>query len=150
MKNGQEHDIEKQLRSVRLRPAPPGLREKILGTAQKRKEAMAWMTPVLWKCLAGCAVLLAVIFIADALLSRNQSHRLQAVLKEPAIMQHHQSEEGLVLAEDLEAVVGPKILATKKMANAPRTHAEQAQRERILRELLKEDFVDSETTKNLH
>jgi hypothetical protein len=114
MKNGQEHDIEKQLKSVRLRPAPPGLREKVLGAAQERKEATAWTTPLLRRCLAGCAALLAVVFIADDAATRKQNVRFQAILDGAHFTQSDQAKQWNEELEELRDALGPNDLAREK------------------------------------
>lgn len=80
MKGNGDRNVEEMLRSAELKPAPPGLREKVLKAAANHKEEAAWTTPLLRWCLAGCVVALSVIFVADGLVTRTQQNRLQAVL----------------------------------------------------------------------
>jgi hypothetical protein len=126
MKNGKEYDIEKRLQSVKLTPVPPGLREKVLGAALERKEATAWTTPLLRKCLAGCAVLLAAVFIADASASRTQNARVQAILDGTRITQSDEVRQWNAELEELRDAVGPGeivrerwLLARQKVKPSP-------------------------------
>jgi hypothetical protein len=143
-------DIEKRLKSIILKPAPPGLRDRILDTASKRQEAVAWTTPLLRKCLAGCAVLLALVFFTDLFLSRAQQNRLRALIDGSRQVQSPVDDESRWLAEVLEDPIGPNRLVQKEMAIVRQKNAAQVRREDILMQLLKEDFGDNETTKNLH
>ncbi|MGA2534280.1 MAG: hypothetical protein ABSG19_14740 [Candidatus Aminicenantales bacterium] len=118
MKNGDNYEIEGRLKTIRLTPAPPGLREKILGAAQERKEATAWTTPLLRKCLAGCAVLLAVIFIADAGANRTQNARAQAVLDGTRITQTDEAKQWNAELEELRDALGPGGIARERSLQA--------------------------------
>jgi hypothetical protein len=150
MNDTDDWDVEGLLRSARLKPAPPGLREKVLEAAAKHKEETAWTTPRLRWCLAGCTVVLAVIFIMDAGLSRRQQNRLQAFLDGSRLTQNQAGDESRVLAEVLGADVNRKLLARNDLSVAQQIKAEQLRREDILKELLEEDFDGSESEKNSH
>ncbi len=143
-------DIEKRLRSLTLKPAPPGLREKVLQAAAKNKGEAAWTTPLLRWSLAGCAAVLALVFIADAALSRNQQSRLHALMDGSPLMQDRAADENRVLAEVLGEPVGRKLFAQDGRIAAEERGAGQARREELLKELLKEDFDGSESQENSH
>lgn len=118
MKHGENLDIETRLKSIRLTPAPPGLREKILLAARQRQEATAWTTPLLRKCLVGCAVLLAVILIADAGASRTQSARVQAILDGTRISRPEAVEQWNTQLEELRDAVGPGDFSRERWLQA--------------------------------
>jgi hypothetical protein len=118
MRNGNHHDFEKRLKSIRLKEAPAGLREKILGTARQRQEATAWTTPLLRKCLAGCSVLLAVIFLADAGASRTQNARVQAILDGTRISRPEAVEQWNTQLEELRDAVGPGDFSRERWLQA--------------------------------
>ena len=80
MKKSMDPGTEKLLGSVTPKPAPAGLREKVLAAASRSIRQESAATPLLRTCLAGCAVILLVISIADALATKNESARLMAVL----------------------------------------------------------------------
>jgi hypothetical protein len=149
MKNGEYGDIEKRLRSLKLKPALSGLREKIVASAQRRKEDESWTTPLLRWCLAGCAALLAMIFVADAAANRSHSFRLQALLDGSRPARGRVDDRNLVLAEVLGEPASGKLIARSEAAAEKQTKAEQARREQILKELLTEDFDGSEGKKNI-
>ncbi len=150
MKNREDQDVENLIRSIKLSPARSGLREKVLDAAAKHKEETAWTTPRLRWCLAGCAVVLALIFIMDAGLSRRQQNRLQALLDGSRLTQIQAGDESLVLAEVLGEDVNRKLLAHNELSVAQQIKAEQLRREDLLRELLEEDFDGNEGEKNSH
>jgi hypothetical protein len=149
MKKSEDHDIEKLLKSVALKSAPTGLREKILGTAQKRKEAMAWMTPVLWKSLAGCVAVLAVIFTTDAIVDRTQSDRLQALLGGARTVQSDAGREWETLREDLGSILEPAELAREKRLLVRQKEIRSGRDEKLSGVFSWEDLKDNEITKNL-
>ena len=86
------------LRSVIPAPAPPGLREKLLKAASAASRADSPATPLLRICLAGCAVTLLVVSLADALTSKNELSRFRAMLGAP--MPSHESPTPVTHAED--------------------------------------------------
>jgi len=150
MKDSEDRDIEGLLHSVRLKPAPPRLRERILEAAAKHKEETAWTTRRLRWCLTGCAAVLAVIFITDAGLSRRQQDRLQAMINGSRPTQDQAGDESRVLAEALGESLSPKMLGQSKLAISRQRAVEQLRREDILKELSKEDFDGHESPKNNH
>jgi hypothetical protein len=106
MKDVEGRDIEGLLRSVRLKPAPPGLRERVLKASGRAREEAAWTTPRLRRCLAGCAVVLAAVLISDAALNRGQQHRLQSFLGRNAGLASDSEREQQTTLNDLSDIVG--------------------------------------------
>jgi hypothetical protein len=150
MKGNGDRNVEEMLRSAELKPAPPGLREKVLQAAAKHKEEAAWTTPLLRWCLAGCAVALSVIFVADGLVARTQRDRLQAFFDGSRPARNSADDNSRVLAEVCGESVTGKMLAQNELALAQKPKANELRREDMIRELLKEDFDGSESTKNSH
>ncbi len=85
------------LRSVIPAPAPPGLREKLLKAASAARRADSPATPLLRICLAGCAVTLLVVSLADALASKDESSRFRAIRGTP--LPNHEVSSPITLAE---------------------------------------------------
>jgi len=79
MKRSEAPDIERLLKSVKLKPARLGLREKVLKRAGQYREEAAWTTPLLRWCLGGCAAVLLIVFVADGRISGAQRDRLTAL-----------------------------------------------------------------------
>jgi len=150
MKHDRDREIEGWLKSLTPKPAPPGLREKVLRAAAERKEETAWTTPLLRWGLAGCAVVLMVIFITDATLGRRQQARLQALLDGSQRIQSEAADESRLLAEALGEPAGRELVAQNGRASADRIRVGQVRREEVLKALLEEDFDGSESKKNSH
>lgn len=107
----QEREVERFLRSIVPRPAPPGLREKVLVRARGERQARAWTTPLLRACLAACGALLVLALVTDAFLSRQQTRRIQALLDGTGTSQIDFGREGADLAAELGGFLDPKQLA---------------------------------------
>jgi hypothetical protein len=150
MKGNGDRNVEEMLRSAELKPAPPGLRERVLEAAVKHKEEAGWMTPLLRWCLAGCAVALSVIFIADGLVARTQRDRLQALFDGSPSARNPVDDASRMLAEVYGQSLTGKMLAQNELVLAQKLKASELRREDMIRELLKEDFDGSESTKNNH
>lgn len=144
MKNREMQDVENLIKSIKLSPAPGGLRERILDRARARGRSNAGMTPLLWKTLVGCAAALAFILIADGLLSRTQQSRLQALLDGSGRSESLADDEGPLLAEALGDPISTKMLAQEKTLIADRTSARRARLGHLRAELLGEDFENNE------
>jgi hypothetical protein len=99
MKEDKQQDIEKYLRSFVLRPAPRGLRKRVLDAAAERKITSPALTPFLRTCFAGCAAVLIIIFAADALISRSERARFEAFLGKTHAPQAETDPEFSTLAE---------------------------------------------------
>jgi hypothetical protein len=148
MNEDEAREIEERLRRIRLKPAAPGLRKKILDAAERRKEESALTTPLLRRCLAGCAVMLTGVFLADGLVSRSQTRHLQVLLDGSRPAMGRTDEESRVLAEVLGGPVAAELLARSKTAAESRERGEPVSREEILKQLLREDFDASESKEN--
>ena len=142
--------IERRLKSLTLKTASPGLRERVLKGAAKHKKEAAWTTPLLRWSLAACAAILALIFITDTALSRRQQDRLQAFMDGAPRMQDRAADENRVLAEVLGEPVGRKLFAQDGRIAAEERGTGQARRGELLKELLKEDFDGNESQKSSH
>jgi hypothetical protein len=153
MKNGLDDEIERRLRSVRLGPAPPGLREKVLGAAREAKTATAWTTPLLRKCLAGCAVIMAAAFVADTAASSRQNARFQALLGGTRAAETDQDREGEPEDKELRDVLGPNALHVEKGPLAQRTHMKKlspAARPGLRSEAPWEDIDERKISENIN
>jgi hypothetical protein len=149
MKNGKEYDIEKRLQSVKLTPVPPGLREKVLGAALERKEATAWTTPLLRKCLVGCGLVLTIVFIADAGAGRTQNARVQAILDGTRFTQSDPLKQWNAELEELRDAVGPGEITREKRFRAQQKQVLTRDSNARLRARLSwEDPDEIEITKN--
>jgi len=113
MKEDEQRDIEKYLRSFTLRPAPRGLRSRILTAAAKEKASPA-LTPFFRKCFAGCAAALIVIFAADALVSRLESRRIEALWGKRPPVEVEKDGEVSALAEIIGVPSAYLQIAKKK------------------------------------
>jgi hypothetical protein len=149
MKKAEDQDVEGLLRSTRLKPARPGLREKVLDAAAKHKEETAWTTPLLRWCLAGCAVVLAVIFVMDAGLSRRQQERLRSVFNGYRGSQSNFAKEGQALIKDLNDFFGSKQPPLERWALAHQREANGNRRSAFIGEFFREDHNGSEIAKDL-
>jgi hypothetical protein len=150
MKGNGDRDVEEMLRSAELKPAPLGLKEKVLKAAAESAEAKAWTTPMLRWCLAGCAVALSVIFVADGLVSRTQRDRLQALFDGSRPARSPADDGSRMLADVYGGSVAGTMLAQNELALAQNPKANELRRENMIRELLKEDFDGSEGAENNH
>lgn len=101
MKKSMNPETERLLGSVTPKPAPAGLREKVLGAAARSRAADSATTPLLRICVAGCAVILLVVFIGGALASKHESRRLMAMLGTPI--------SGPEVPEPAEEIVDPLL-----------------------------------------
>ena len=64
------------------RPAPPGLRSRVLSAARAVKPAAVFWSPAQWAAAAGCALSIVVLLAADARLARRLSGRMDVLLAE--------------------------------------------------------------------
>jgi hypothetical protein len=146
----QNTDIEPLLRSLPLKPAPPGLRERVLKPAKAEREARAWTTPLLRACLAACAGLLMLIFALDAVATRSQTVRLQALLGATRTTQSEAGREWASLDKDLGDSLTPDELAREKRILAFRQKAYPVPAGRYSREFDREVFDGHELSENLN
>ncbi len=120
-RDGERRDIEGLLGSVKLKAAPPELREKVLRAAAKRREETAWTTPLLRQCMVACAALLLVVSIADGLMSRTQRDRLIALGGGPRPSVARPDDEAAVLAEVLGNTAASELVAMETAAGRRRS-----------------------------
>jgi hypothetical protein len=85
MKESLDQETENLLRSVAPKSPPDGLREKVLGTGARSRKNDAVTTPLLRLWLAVCAVVILVISVADAFVTRSQSAHIQFMLGGPLL-----------------------------------------------------------------
>ncbi len=74
-------DPEKGLSSLSTRPAPAGLKQRVLGSAREAKERAAY-TPKMLAVGLACLVLIFAVSLADAALARSSEGRLRSFLNE--------------------------------------------------------------------
>jgi|GEM_PF-948059 len=148
MNEDEARDVEERLKEIQVKPAPPGLRRRVLDAAAKHKEGSAWTTPLLRWCLAACAAVILVVFLADGFISRSQTHRLEALLDGSRPATSWTDDGSRALAEVLGEPVAGKLLARSETAAELREKGEPLRREEILKELLTEDFDGSESKKD--
>lgn len=146
----QNTDIERLLRSLPLKPAPPGLRERILKPAKAEREARAWTTPLLRACLAAGTGLLVLIFALDAVATRSQTVRLQALLGATRTTQSEAGREWASLDKDLGDSLTPDELAREKRILAFRQKAYPVPAGRYSRKFDREVFDGHELSENLN
>jgi hypothetical protein len=99
--------LEKTLAELVPRPAPPGLKGRILASADEVKERVV-MTPRMWSVAAACLVLIAAVLVGDAIISRSQMDDIFALVGRPSAPAQDLSS---VLAELGAAGVGMEVRA---------------------------------------
>ncbi len=114
-----EDATERLLRSIVPPPAPPGLRERILRTAQEGRQARAWTTPGLRVVLAVCAGLMICALGLDAIASRRQTFRIQALLGGAPAPWTESSRDGAELAAELGGPLDARLLAQLENWESP-------------------------------
>jgi len=100
--------FERWLGSIRLKPAPPGLRGSTLTAAARRREEALWTTPLLRRCLAACAVLMAAVVVVDGVTTRAQEARFQAIINGAGAAQSDLVRQWNADLEELSNTVGPE------------------------------------------
>jgi len=148
---GENDDIENRLKCLKLKQVPPGLREKVLETAVRRARAEALTTPLLRWCLAGCATILAAVFIADSAVTRHQNSHLRALFDGSGQTPAERSRKWEAEIKELWDAVGPDmlggerwLLVHRRMKPAPTAGSGP------WKELTWEDIHESEITKNIN
>lgn len=121
MNDAGQTGFERWLRSITLKPAPPGLREKVLKAAARSREDAAWTTPLLRRWSAACAAIVLVVSVADGLLSRAQRSRLTVLGGGPRPTIVRPDDETNVLAEVLGEAAAGKLVAMEKAAGRRRS-----------------------------
>ena len=118
MKEDENRDIESLLKSIRLKPAPAGLRDKVLRSARQSKTQNRVMTPLLWRCVSCCALVLTVVLGLDAFLVSRQTKHFQSYLGGRPLLKEAQDMSWPELAKDLDESADSKLLvqARRQMA----------------------------------
>ena len=98
MTTNDPRDIEKSLLSLSPRPVPPGLREKVLGSALITRQGLV-MTPGIWAAAAACVAFMAVAVLGDAVLTKTQNNNLRALLNGRGVSRPTLEDSGPLLAE---------------------------------------------------
>jgi hypothetical protein len=140
--------IEGMLKSVRLNPPRPGLRDRILKAARKRKAEIEVMTPFFWKCLGVCAAALVCAFISDAVIWWAQQDRLKAFMNAGADMINvtPAAADQLVASILSDAGIEPDILERLRLSRLSERHV--ASRRDLLEDVLRKEFGENETAKD--
>jgi hypothetical protein len=91
-------DIERSLGQLVPKPAPPGLRERVLDSAiEVRKNAA--MTPRMRTVAVVCSILIVAVLGVDPLISRHEAARMAALLDGPGVSAPIEEEVRLLWAE---------------------------------------------------
>ena len=91
-------DIEQSLGRLVPKPAPSGLRERVLDSALESRRNAA-LTPRMRAVAAVCFVLTSLVLIGDAVVSKRQSGRITALLGGPGVSKPAVDEARLLWAE---------------------------------------------------
>ncbi len=121
MKDAGSSGFERWLKSITLKPAPPGLREKVLKAAARRRAEASWTTPLLRRWLAASAAVVLVVSVADGLVSGAQRSRLMALGGGPRPSIVRPDDETKVLAEVLGEAAAGKLAAMEMAAGSRRS-----------------------------
>jgi len=121
MNDAGQTGFERWLRSVKLKPAPPALRDRVLAAAADYRERKAWTTPLLRRWLAVCAAAVLVVSVADGLMSGAQRGRLIALSGGPRLAPIRPDDDAAKLAEVLGDNAASKLVAMEKAAGRRRT-----------------------------
>jgi len=126
MKEDENRDIESLLKAIRLRPAPAGLRDKVLRAASQSRTQNSVMTPLLWRWVSCCALVLAVVLALDASLAGKQAKHLQSYLGGSQLSRDAQDMSWSELAKDLDESADSKLFAQARwqMAAQRKTQGE--------------------------
>ncbi len=147
-------DLEEYLERIVLRPAPPGLRDRVLRAAGSRRRTRVLSGAAQWQ-LAGCAVVLAVIVFGDAAVSRRQVERFGALLDGKgrnggAVVAEEQRRlflEEIALGGDAE----DDLVLEKRLAFRDERREEASAKEKtfyIYRDIWEEDQASYDIAKN--
>lgn len=110
MKEDENRDIEILLKSIKLKPVPAGLRDKVLKSARRSKTQYTVMTPLLWRWVSCCALVLTVVLGLDAFLASRQIEHLRSYLGGMPRPQDAQDTSWPELAKDLDESADSKLL----------------------------------------
>ena len=91
-------DIEESLKRIVPKPAPPGLRQRVLASAlESRKDAA--LTPRMRIAAIVCSILIVAVLGADSLLGRHESAQIAALLDDPGVLAQVEEDVRLLWAE---------------------------------------------------
>jgi hypothetical protein len=140
MKRNLDPETENLLKSVAPKTAPEGLRERLLGAAARSPATDSAATPLLRMCLAGCAVILIVVSLADSFASKNELNRLRAMLGTP--ISNHAGSPPISPAEDFADPLLIKLEANRRLLFADGKGKRRTYREvlRMEKQILREEF----------
>jgi hypothetical protein len=122
-----EKDIEILLKSVELEPVPPALREKVLGAARRSRIENRAMTPRLWRWVACCTLILAVVLGLDAVLGGRQMKHIQSYLGGVPLLRGEPDMSLPELAKDLDESADPRffVQARRQLAAQRKIQGDQ-------------------------
>jgi hypothetical protein len=149
MKKENDKKIEDFLKIFAYKPAPPGLKEKILRSALQRKQSSPVITPFIWKGFVTTLILLIIVMAVDATVSSNQNGHLSSFLDLPQESSDRQEEEWSMLKDIIWDPLDKSENAAKKKFYTLREDSEINKRQPEWREILEEEFEYHESTKNL-
>jgi len=130
-------DIEQRLKGV-LPPIPPGLRERILNGAAKRKKDRTALTPLLRICLVVSTVIFVAALAADAVLTHKEAIRTAALIG-PAGQPAGLIEDPIMRADILAAIPRAEITFAERDARSGDKPIFRRLRLSGIKELLKEE-----------
>lgn len=148
MKTQDDRDIEEFLAACRLKAAPPGLRERVLGAARCGDNAYLKWKAILKKGLVVCPLILAMLFALDAAFSHTEQIRIQALMDGHGPSLTDSDDPALAWAEISGDSLSAEPLVGRRMTIVQRTDINTLRRE--LAALLKEEFEGHENSKNLN
>jgi hypothetical protein len=94
-------ETEEFLKRFSLQPPPPGLRQKVLVAAAKKRADERARSPLRWKAALALFVLGFSAVLADAALSRIQDSRLAGLLGSPSLGRQNENSRQELMAEVL-------------------------------------------------
>jgi len=144
-----EPGVKARLKSLPQEPIPPGLRERVLDAAQRRREVSRWTTPGLRAALAVSAALFALCFMIDGRISRREAGRLEALLNGPRASPSMAARNSGEAAEGLREILGPGGSEFEKWLLARLDYSQRVQARAASRELAKENRYESEFAQDI-
>jgi hypothetical protein len=99
MKKETDKETKDFLKTFSLKPAPQGLKEKILDSTMQKKKTNHVMTVFLWKGFVSCLFLMIIVIAVDATVSHSQKNRFSSFLDKPQESSDKQEEEWSMLKE---------------------------------------------------
>lgn len=150
MKKDYGQKTEEFLKTFSLKPAPHGLKKKILLAALQRKQSSPAITPLFWKKFVATLILLIIVIAVDATVSSMQNNRFSSILDIPQDLSAAQEEEWSMLKDIIWKPSDSSREVEKKKFCALREDKEIKKRQTEWRKILEEEFEYHESTKNLN